>query len=99
MIPCSSYSKHPEGDAVALTVVSIALSLEGGKCFSTILRKWVLKIFFFGVEGRVGKVGHFLEGVSGFLEVTIMNFTSRLIFELLFTCRLKDVLSLVIFHL
>ena len=38
---------------------------------------------------------------SGFLETAIINFTSRLLFELLFdrfTCRLKGVGSLVIFH-
>ena len=55
MIPYSSYSKHPEGDVVALTIVSIALSLEGGKCFSTILRKWVLKNFFFWRGGACRK--------------------------------------------
>ena len=67
--------------------------------FNNFAEVGVEEFFFFGGEGLVGKDGHILEGVSRFLEVTIMNFTSRLIFELMFTCRLKDVLSLVIFHL
>ena len=37
-------------------------------------------------------------GGSGFIEITILNFTSQLLFELLFTYRLKDVVSLVLFH-
>ena len=49
-------------------------------------------------EGLMGKGGQFLEEGSGFLETAIINFTSRLLFGLLFTCRLEDVLSLVIFH-
>ena len=40
----------------------------------------------------------FLEGGSGFLEIAIINFTSRFLFDSLFTCRLKN-LSLVIFRL
>ena len=49
----------------------------------------------------------FLEGRSEILEIIIfiistsriIIFTSRILFDLLFTCRLKDVASLVIFHL
>ena len=41
----------------------------------------------------------FLEGSSVFLEIAIINFTSRILFALLFICRLKDVASLVIFDL
>ena len=37
-------------------------------------------------------------GVSGFLEISTINFASRLLFHLLYTRRLKD-LSLAIFHL
>ena len=37
-------------------------------------------------------------GGSGFIETTILNFTSQLLFDLLFTYRLKDVVSLVLFH-
>ena len=33
---------------------------------------------------------------SGFLEIAIVNFTSQTLFELLFACGLKDVVSLVI---
>ena len=38
------------------------------------------------------------EGESGFMEITILNFTSQLLFDLLFTYRLKDVVSLVLSH-
>ena len=27
---------------------------------------------------------------SGFLEITVMNFTGRILFDFLFTCRLRD---------
>ena len=37
-------------------------------------------------------------GGSGFIETTTLNFTSRLLFDLLLTYRLKDVVSLVLFH-
>ena len=56
----------------------------------------VLKYFFEGLHGK-GEI-NFWRGGSGFLEIAIINFTSRLLFELQFTCRLKGV-SLVIFHL
>ena len=36
-------------------------------------------------------------GGSGFLEIAVINFTSGLLFDLLLTRRLKDVVSLVIF--
>ena len=39
----------------------------------------------------------FLENGSGFLEIAIINFTSRFLFDLIFACRLKDV-SVIIFH-
>ena len=46
----------------------------------------------------MGKGGHFfLEYGSEFLEIAIINFTSRFLFNLIFACRLKDV-SVVIFH-
>ena len=46
----------------------------------------------------MGKGGLIFGG--GFrVHVAIINLTSQLLFELLFTCRLKDVVSLVIFHL
>ena len=50
---------------------------------------------FWGTNSNVksGEVG------SGILEIKIIYFTSRTIFSLLFMCRLKDVLSLVIFQL
>ena len=38
-------------------------------------------------------------GGPGFSEIAITNFISRFLYGLLFTCRLKDVVSLVIFHL
>ena len=38
-------------------------------------------------------------GGSGFLEITIINFTSKLLFNLLSMCRPKNVKSLAIFHL
>ena len=41
----------------------------------------------------------FGRGASGFLEKAILNFTLQFLFDLLFTCRLKDVVSLVIFSL
>ena len=34
-----------------------------------------------------------------FLEIAIVNLTSQLLFDLLYICRLKNVASLVIFHL
>ena len=40
--------------------------------------------------------GQFLEGASVFRD---RNFTSQPLFDLLCTCRLKDIVSLVIFHL
>ena len=46
-----------------------------------------------------GGVCQFLEGRSRFLEKANINFASRILFDLLFTCRLKDIGSLVIFHL
>ena len=49
---------------------------------------------FFFVEER----GQFLEGgYSGFLEIVTINFTTQLLFDLLFMCRLKDVVC-VLFH-
>ena len=35
----------------------------------------------------------------GFLVIVIINFTSRLLFDLPFSCRLKDIKSIFIFHL
>ena len=46
--------------------------------------------------GKVGSV--FGGGGPGFLEIAIINSTSRLIFDLLLRSRLKDVVSLVISH-
>ena len=37
------------------------------------------------------------EGGSGFIQITILNFTSRLLFDLIFIYRLKDVVSIVFF--
>ena len=37
------------------------------------------------------------EGGSGFIQITILNFTSRLLFDLLFTYRLKDIYHLFFF--
>ena len=45
-------------------------------------------------KGRV----NFLKGGSGFSGKAIITFTSRVLFDLLFMCRLKDVASLVIFY-
>ena len=50
---------------------------------------WSMKIFLEG--GLDGK------GVVNFLAM--INFTLQLSLSLLFTCRLKDTVSLVIFHL
>ena len=48
---------------------------------------------------RWERSGQFLEkGGSGFLEIAITYFTSQLLFDLLFTCRLKNIVSLVVFH-
>ena len=35
---------------------------------------------------------------SGFIEIEILNFTLWLLFDLLFTRRLKDGVSVVVFH-
>ena len=43
--------------------------------------------------------GSIFGGDSEFLEIAIKNFTSLLLFDLLFMSRLKDIVSLVIFHL
>ena len=43
--------------------------------------------------------GQFQEGGSKFLQIIRINFNTGLLFELIFTCRLKDVACLVIFHL
>ena len=51
-----------------------------------------------GKWGRGGGGGSIFGGGSGFLEIANINFTSRLLFDLLFICRLKDVVSIVIFH-
>ena len=60
---------------------------KGGKEISTILQKGGgFKDFIFGGKGS-------------FLEITIKKFTSRPSFNLLFTCRLKNAIPLVIFHL
>ena len=37
-------------------------------------------------------------GNLGFLDIAIINFTSRILFDLIFTCTLKDVVLLIIFH-
>ena len=47
----------------------------------------------------MGKGGQFLEEGSGFLEIAIIKFTSRLLLDLLLRCRLKNVVSLTINHL
>ena len=52
---------------------------------------------FFWSGASWEKGGQFLEGDSGFLEIAIINFTSWL-FDLLFTCRLKGIVSPAIFH-
>ena len=51
-----------------------------------------MKIFLGGGGARWERVNQFLKGgeVSGFLEIVITNFTSQVLFGLLFTCRLKD---------
>ena len=49
--------------------------------------KWLVNFFFFGGGGG-----------SGFLEIPTINFASRILFDVLFTRRLKD-LSLAISHL
>ena len=69
----------------------------GGKSISTILWEGVFEDLFGG--GSWWEGGSILEGRSGILEIIIIIFTSRILFDLLFTCRLKDVASLVIFHL
>lgn len=38
-----------------------------------------------------------MKGVSQVLEVVITNFTSPLLLDLIFMCRLEDVVSLVVF--
>ena len=65
----------------------------------TILRKKAFEGIFFkwGLDGK-RLVNCLREGPS-FFEVVIINFTSQLLFELLFPCRLNDVVSVVIFHL
>ena len=50
-------------------------------------------------ESLKGKRGQFLEGRSEFVEIAIINFTSQILFDLLVTCRMKDLVSLVIFYL
>ena len=50
----------------------------------------------FAEGGYMGKAGGGKSSV--FLEIRIKNFNSSLLFDLLFTCRLKDP-ALVIFHL
>ena len=69
----------------------------GGKSISTILWEGVFEDLFGG--GSWWEGGSILDGRSGILEIIIIIFTSRILFDLLFTCRLKDVASLVIFHL
>ena len=68
---------------------------------SPILWKGGLKNLRVGLEGRLDEKGggQFFEWSSGFLEKAIINFTSQFLLDLLFTCRLKDVVSLIIFHL
>lgn len=44
------------------------------------------------------KLWSFFEHDPGFIEIEIISFTSQLLFELLFMCRHKDVVSLVISH-
>ena len=56
---------------------------------------FVEDLFFFLEGGLGGKGVSILSGGSRFLE--IINFTSRLLFDLPFTCTLKDVVSLDIF--
>ena len=41
------------------------------------------------------RVVKFWKGESGVLDIVIINFTSRLLFELLFRCRMKDAVSLI----
>ena len=61
------------------------------KAFQQFCGRGCLKICLEGVlDGKGG---------SGILEIIIIIFTSRILFDLLFTCGLKDVASLVIFHL
>ena len=53
---------------------------------------------FFWRRGLMGKGWSVFGGGSGFLEIEIINFTSQLLFNLLFMCRLKNAVSPVIFH-
>ena len=48
-------------------------------------------------ESIFGGGGGGAGGGSGFLEIAVINFTSGLLFDLLLTRRLKDVVSIVIF--
>ena len=53
-----------------------------------------------GGRGSMGRGGQFLEVGSVVLEIINLaatNFTSRLLFDILFMCKLKDNVSLVIF--
>ena len=52
---------------------------------------------FFGRRGLNRKGGQFLEWGSGFLQITIKNVASQLLFDLVFMCRLKDVASLLFY--
>ena len=71
-------------------------SLQEGKDISiTFLstfqqQKGLFRVFFWrGFDGKGGQI--FRGEDSRFLERAIINFTSRPLFDLLFTCRMKDV--------
>ena len=60
-----------------------------------ILQKGAFEEFFWrgGLDGK--GVVNFWKGGPGFLEIAIINFTSQLLFELLFAHRLKDVVGVL----
>ena len=73
------------------------------KHISTILQNdfnvFFFFFFFFGGCGSWVRGSQFLEGDSRFLELANIDFTLQLLLDLLLTCKLKDVVSRVIFHL
>ena len=82
-------------------IVSVPLARKGGgKLISTILRKGGVKFFFLRGGGLDWKgLVNFWRRNSGFLEIATVNFSSRLLFDLLCTCRPKDFVSPVSFQL
>ena len=82
-----------------IRVFTTILPWAGGKEISPILRNEEVWTFFWGGGARWEGCGKCLDEGSGVLEIAIINFTSWTLFDLLFTCRLKDVVSLVVFNL